>query len=77
MAAVTVFILVLNSAEMSGVCMCCERVTRRTVDGAKVTLDGLLEGAVAELAAALRLGREVLPEEGVVDVSFEREGEQR
>ena len=44
----------------------------RTVDRAKVTLEGLLERAVRELASTLRLGREVLPEEGVVDVTWTR-----
>lgn len=41
----------------------------QVVERAKVTLDGLLEGAIVELSAAL-LGRgKVLPEERVVDVT--------
>jgi hypothetical protein len=42
------------------------------VEATKVAVDGLLEGSVVEnttLAALVRRGREVLPEERVVDVS--------
>ena len=39
------------------------------VERAKVTLDGLLEGAVVEGSTALVGGGEVLPEERVVDVT--------
>lgn len=39
------------------------------VERTKITLDGLLEGTVLELSAALAGGSEVLPEERVVDVT--------
>ena len=68
-AAVAAFTFVLNSAILVSCMRRGARTRGRTVDGAEVALDGLLERAVAELAAALRLGREVLPEERVVDVS--------
>lgn len=71
MAAVVVFIWVLSATA----CRLHERHDRReepgrrTVNRAKVALDGLLERASGELATAGRRGREVLPEERVVDVS--------
>lgn len=39
------------------------------IEAAVAGVDGLGEGARRRLAAALRLGRQVFPEEGVVDVT--------
>ena len=64
------FIFVLNAALLLKICTPRVINTRlHTINGAEVALDGLLQGAISELTSTLRLGREVLPEQGVVDVS--------
>lgn len=54
---------------MRGHCTRHRRSTVLTIDATKVGDDCILQRARCELTAALRLRREVRPEEGVVDVS--------
>jgi len=49
----------------------------RTLNISEVLLDLSLEGSLRELGVGRGSGSHVLPEEGVVDVSYEREEERR